>query len=201
MFKLAVLASGRGSNLQSIIDKLHKGEQDISIKVVISNNNSRALKRTLKNNIESYHIDDNSYNKEEYESKIIDIVEERQIDLIVLAGYMKVLSAKFINHFRDKIINIHPSLLPAFPGLDAQKQAVKYGVKISGCTVHFVNEKIDAGPIIMQEAVEVKYNDDEESLAKRILQKEHNILPEVIELIADDKVFITKNRQVKIKEE
>ncbi len=201
MFKLAVLASGRGSNLQSIIDKLHKGEQDISIEVVISNNKSRALKRALKNNIESYHIDDNSYNKEKYESKIIDIVEERQIDLIVLAGYMKVLSAKFINHFRDKIINIHPSLLPAFPGLDAQKQAVKYGVKISGCTVHFVNEKIDAGPIIMQAAVEVKYNDDEESLAKRILQKEHNILPEVIELIADNKVFITKNRQVKIKEE
>ncbi|MBS3810509.1 MAG: phosphoribosylglycinamide formyltransferase [Halanaerobiales bacterium] len=201
MFKLAVLASGRGSNLQSIIDKLHKKEQDISIEVVISNNKSRALKRALKNNIESYHIDDNNYNKEEYERKIIDIIEERQINLIILAGYMKVLSANFIDHFRDKIINIHPSLLPAFPGLDAQKQAVKYGVKISGCTVHFVNEKIDAGSIIMQAAVEVKYNDNEQSLAERILHKEHNILPEVIKLIADDKVFITNNRKVKIKEE
>jgi len=201
VFKLAVLASGRGSNLQSIIDKLHKKEQDISIEVVISNNKSRALKRALKNNIESYHIDDNNYNKEEYERKIIDIIEERQINLIILAGYMKVLSANFIDHFRDKIINIHPSLLPAFPGLDAQKQAVKYGVKISGCTVHFVNEKIDAGSIIMQAAVEVKYNDNEQSLAERILHKEHNILPEVIKLIADDKVFITNNRKVKIKEE
>ena len=189
-FKLAVLASGRGTNLQSIIDKLHLSKKPIEINCVISNNKEAyALKRAKNNGINVYLVDENRYNnKKDYQDKVIRAIKQNEIDLIVLAGYMKILSSDFVTTFKNKIINIHPSLLPAFPGLNAQKQALDYGVKISGCTVHFVDEGIDSGPIIKQAAVPVKDNDDEESLADRILKYEHQILPEVIELIAEDKI-------------
>ena len=202
MFKLAVLASGRGSNLQSIIDKLHLSEKEIEVSCVISNKKgAQALKRAEKNQIPFYLIDEKIYNnKEDYEQEIIKVIDENDIDLIVLAGYMKILSARFVKHFQDKIINIHPSLLPAFPGLDAQKQAVDYGVKVSGCTVHFVDEGVDSGPIIKQKTVKVNYQDNEESLSQKILKYEHQLLPEVIELISKGKVAIDGNRTVRIKE-
>ena len=202
MFKLAVLASGRGSNLQSIIDKLHLSEKEIEVSYVISNKKgAQALKRAEKNQIPFYLIDEKIYNnKEDYEQEIIKVIDENDIDLIVLAGYMKILSARFVKHFQDKIINIHPSLLPAFPGLDAQKQAVDYGVKVSGCTVHFVDEGVDSGPIIKQKTVKVNYQDNEESLSQKILKYEHQLLPEVIELISKGKVAIDGNRTVRIKE-
>lgn len=200
-FKLAVLVSGRGSNLQSIIDKLHLSEKNIKISCVICNNKeAKALKIAEKYSIPFYLIDENRYNKKEYEEILIKKVNSHDIDLIVLAGYMKILSAKFVNTFKDSIINIHPSLLPAFPGLNAQKQAIDYGVKISGCTVHFVNARIDAGPIIKQKAVKVEEKEDEASLSKKILKVEHKLLPEVIELIAQDKIQINKDRTVTIKE-
>lgn len=202
MFKLAVLASGRGSNLQSIIDKLHLSEKEIEVSCVISNKKgAQALKRAEKNQIPFYLIDEKIYNnKEDYEQEIIKVIDENDIDLIVLAGYMKILSARFVKHFQDKIINIHPSLLPAFPGLDAQKQAVDYGVTVSGCTVHFVDEGVDSGPIIKQKTVKVNYQDNEESLSQKILKYEHQLLPEVIELISKGKVAIDGNRTVRIKE-
>ncbi len=202
MFNLAVLASGRGTNLQSIIDKLHITEQKIEIKCVISNKKEAyALKRAEKFAIPVYLVDENRYNnKEVYEDKLIQIIENNDIDLIVLAGYMKILSSTFVNRFKNKIINIHPSLLPSFPGLNAQKQAVDYGVKISGCTVHFVDQGVDTGPIIKQKAVSVLDGDDEESLAEKILKKEHKILPEVIKLIATDKVQLTSEDKVLVKE-
>lgn len=200
-FKLTVLASGRGSNLQSIIDKLHLSKKNIKISCVICNNKeAKALKIAEKYSIPFYLIDENRYNKKEYEEILIKKVNSHDIDLIVLAGYMKILSAKFVNNFKDSIINIHPSLLPAFPGLNAQKQAIDYGVKISGCTVHFVNARVDAGPIIKQKAVKVEEKEDEESLSKKILKDEHKLLPEVIELIAQDKIQINKDRTVTIKE-
>ncbi len=202
IFNLAVLASGRGTNLQSIIDKLHLGEKPIEIKCVISNKKEAyALKRAKNCGIQVYLIDENRYNnKKDYEDEVIEAIQKNNIDLIVLAGYMKVLSARFVNTFKNKIINIHPSLLPAFPGLNAQKQAVDYGVKVSGCTVHFVDKGVDSGPIIKQKAVPVKDSDDEESLADRILKHEHEILPTVIELIAEDKVKLKDDNTVLVKE-
>ncbi|HKL12619.1 MAG TPA: phosphoribosylglycinamide formyltransferase [Halanaerobiales bacterium] len=202
MFNLAVLVSGRGSNLQSIIDKLHLKDKNIEIKCVICNKKDAfALKRAKKHGIKVYFIDERRYNdKKEYDKKIIKVITNNEIDLIILAGYMKVLTPTFVKKFKNKIVNIHPSLLPAFPGLNAQKQALDYGVKVSGCTVHFVDEGVDTGPIIKQKAVEVKSDDTEKSLAKRILNYEHQILPEVIELISKKKVVLKKDNTVRIKE-
>lgn len=198
MFNIAVLASGRGSNLQSVIDKLHlKKDNTIEIKCVISNKKeAHALKRAKENDIPFYLVDDNRYNnKREHELKIKKVINSYDINLIVLAGYMRVLTSDFVDYFKNKIINIHPSLLPSFPGLDAQRQAVDYGVKISGCTVHFVDKGVDSGPIIKQKAVYVNQNDTEDSLSKKILKEEHKLLPKVIELIAEDKIII-KERKV-----
>jgi phosphoribosylglycinamide formyltransferase-1 len=197
MFKLAVLASGRGSNLQSLIDNLHfKKDNSIEIKCVISNNKEAyALKRAQKTKITFYLIDDNMYNnRREHEQQIKKIIDSYDIDLIVLAGYMKVLTSDFVEYFKNKIINIHPSLLPAFAGLDAQRQAVDYGVKVSGCTVHFVDKGVDSGPIIKQKVVCVNQNDTEASLSKKILKEEHKLLPKVVKLIAEDKIIIKDSK-------
>jgi phosphoribosylglycinamide formyltransferase-1 len=201
MFQLAVLASGRGSNLKAIINKLHLSKNNIKISCVISNKKkAKALKIAKNYEIPFYLIDENRYNNNEYEEILIKTVNSHNIDLIVLAGYMKILSTKFVNTFKNSIINIHPSLLPAFPGLDAQKQAIDYGVKISGCTAHYVNKRVDSGPIIKQKAVKVEDKDDEASLSKKILKYEHQLLPEAIELIAQGKIKLNKDRTVTIKE-
>jgi phosphoribosylglycinamide formyltransferase-1 len=196
MIKIAVLVSGRGTNLQAIINAIKKGRIDGEIKIVISDNpKAYALQRAKKNKITTQVVPYKKFrNKEEYEQEILRHLDDYKIDLIVLAGYMRILSPEFIKKYRYRIINIHPALLPAFPGLHAQRQALEYGVKVSGCTVHFIDEGTDTGPIILQKAVPVKQFDDEESLAKRILKYEHQLLPRAIQLFAQNKIEIVKNK-------
>jgi len=195
MINIAVLASGRGTNLQAIINAVQEGKIDGTIKIVISDNEKAyALKRARDNRINTMVFPYKSYkNKENYEDQIINCLKNNYIDLVVLAGYMRLLGSKIINNYRYRIINIHPALLPSFPGLNAQKQALEYGVKISGCTVHFVDEGIDTGPIILQHAVEVKQTDNEETLSDRILKYEHQLLPQAIQLFAKKRITIEKN--------
>ncbi|MCK4666081.1 phosphoribosylglycinamide formyltransferase [Candidatus Dependentiae bacterium] len=199
-FKLAVLVSGQGSNLQALIDNIKLGKLKTRIEVVLSDNfKANAINIALENNIPAVSLERSGFSsRKEFEGKMLKILEGYTPDLIVLAGFMRVLSKNFIKTFPRKIINIHPALLPAFPGLDSQNQALEYGVKISGATVHFVDEGVDTGPIIIQKAVRVKDNDSRDSLAARILKLEHKILTEAIELIRKEKIIIT-GRQVKYK--
>ena len=188
IFKLAILVSGRGSNLQAIIDSIDREELDAHLSIVISNTkDAMALKRAEKHGIKTIFIDPSTYlNSKEYDKALVLKLKEFSIDLICLAGYMRILGEEVIQTFEKKIINIHPSLLPAFPGLDAQKQAINHGVKFSGCTVHFVDSGVDSGPIILQTAVPVYDNDDEKSLSKRILEQEHYLYPKAINMIKEN---------------
>jgi len=192
MINIGVLVSGRGTNLQAIIEAIREGKIEGEIKVVISDNpDAYALKRAKQNNIETEYINFKSFkNREDYDKKIIKTLEEKKIDLVVLAGYMRILSPFFINSYKNRIMNIHPALLPSFPGLHAQRQAVEYGVKVSGCTVHFVDEGVDSGPIILQKAVQVSADDTEESLAEKILKEEHQIYPRAIQLFSQGRLVI-----------
>ena len=202
-FKLAVLVSGRGSNLQAIIDCVEKSSLAAEISLVLSNvKDAYALERGKNHGLEVVFLDPKIFpNKANYDQKIIDLLLSKSIDLICLAGFMQILGEKFIKAFSGKIINIHPSLLPAFPGLDVQKKALEHGAKFSGCTVHFVNEEVDGGPIILQSIVPIHDEDDIESLSKRILQQEHIIYPEAIRLIIEDNIEISGRRVLrKIKE-
>jgi phosphoribosylglycinamide formyltransferase-1 len=200
MINIGVLASGRGTNLQVIIEAIEEGKIEGEIKVVISDNpDAYALKRAKQHNIETQYIDFKSFkNREDYDKKIVECLKEKKIDLVVLAGYMRILSPYFIRTYKNKIMNIHPALLPSFPGLHAQRQAVEYGVKISGCTVHFVDEGVDSGPIILQKSVEVSADDTEESLVEKILKEEHQIYPRAIQLFSQGRLII-KGRKVFIK--
>ena len=190
IFKLAVLVSGRGSNLQAIIDSIDREELDAHLSIVISNTkDAMALKRAEKHGIKTIFIDPSTYlNSKEYDKALVLKLKEFSIDLICLAGYMRILGEEVIQTFENKIINIHPSLLPAFPGLNAQKQAINHGVKFSGCTVHFVDSGVDSGPIILQTVVPVYDNDDEKSLSKRILEQEHYLYPKAIKMIQENKI-------------
>ena len=196
-FKLAVLVSGRGSNLQAIIDSIEQNELNVHLSAVLSDSeDALALKRAEKHGIETFFINPATYhNRKAFDKAMINRLRAMSIDLICLAGYMRILGKEFIQTFSGKIINIHPSLLPAFPGLNAQKQAIEYGVKFSGCTAHFVDEKVDSGPIILQTAVPVYDHDNEESLSQRILEQEHHIYPKAIKLIAENKLTLN-NRTV-----
>ena len=195
VFKLAVLVSGRGSNLQAIIDSIEREELNAHISIVISSTrDAMALKRAEKHGIKTIFIDPTAYlNSKEYDKVLIEKLKEFSIDLICLAGYMRILGEEVIQTFKEKIINIHPSLLPAFPGLNAQKQAIVHGVKFSGCTVHFVDSEVDSGPIILQTAVPVYDNDDEKSLSKRILEQEHYLYPKAINMIKENQIKINSN--------
>lgn len=200
MIDIGVLVSGRGTNLQAIIEAIEEGKIEGKIKIVISDNlDAYALKRAEQYNIETQYINHKEFkNREDYDKKIVETLENKEVELVVLAGYMRILSSYFIKAYKNKIINIHPALLPSFPGLQAQKQAVEYGVKISGCTVHFVDEGMDSGPIILQSAVEVSEDDTEESLAERILKEEHRIYSQAIQLFSQGRLII-KGRKVYIK--
>ena len=193
IFKLAVLVSGRGSNLQAIIDSIDREELDAHLSIVISNTkDAMALKRAEKHGIKTIFIDPSTYlNSKEYDKALVLKLKEFSIDLICLAGYMRILGEEVIQTFEKKIINIHPSLLPAFPGLDAQKQAINHGVKFSGCTVHFVDSGVDSGPIILQTVVPIYDNDDEKSLSKRILEQEHYLYPKAIKMIQEKKIRLS----------
>ncbi|MCF6097691.1 phosphoribosylglycinamide formyltransferase [Thermovorax subterraneus] len=204
--KLGVLVSGSGTNLQAIIDSIKTGKLNASIEIVISSReDAYALKRARDNNIESVAICPERYlSKMEYEEAMIKKLKEAKVELVVLAGYIKVLSPHFVRAFAGRIINIHPSLIPAFCGkgyygLRVHKAVLEYGVKVTGATVHFVDEGTDTGPIILQKAVEVRDDDTPEILAKRVLEVEHELLPEAIRLFAEKKLEVV-GRRVFIKE-
>lgn len=188
MLNIAVLISGGGSNLQSIIDGCESGYINGIVKIVISNkDNAYGLERAIKHNIKIL--------VEKEDEKIIDLLNKENIDLVVLAGYLKIISPKFVEAFRNKIINIHPSLIPAFCGegyygKKVHESVINYGAKLSGATVHFVDEGADTGPIIMQKSVEVKFNDTPKSLSERVLAVEHEILKESVKLYCDNKLTV-----------
>ncbi len=200
-FKIGILVSGRGTNLQAIIDAIQEGELNADIAVVLSNKkDAPALERAQKQGIETAYFDPKQFaSKKEYDLTLAGELKKRRVDLVCLAGYMRILNPEFIGMFPDKIINIHPSLLPAFPGLDVQQKAIDYGVKFSGCTVHFVNEEVDGGPIILQAVVPVLPSDDATILAERILIQEHLIYPRAIQMIVENRLHI-ENRKVSYKE-
>jgi len=196
---IAVLVSGRGSNLQAIIDNIEKGNLNAHITVVISDvGDAFALERARKHGIDAVFIDPKSFPiKESYEENILKVLRKHDAELILLAGYMKVIGNTLLLEFKNRILNIHPALLPAFPGLHAQRQALSHGVKVAGCTVHFVDEKLDGGPIILQKCVEVREDDTETTLSDRILEQEHKIYPEAVKLFVENRLRI-EGRRVKI---
>jgi len=195
-FKLAVLVSGQGTNLQAIIDQIEQGTLSAEIPILISNvKGAFALERAKNHGIKSVFLDSKSCSgKEEFDRAMIDLLQAEAVDLICLAGFMRILGKAFINSFAGKIINIHPSLLPAFPGLHPQQRALEHGVKFSGCTVHFVDEGIDSGPIILQSVVPVYDSDDEKALSKRILEQEHIIYPRAIQLMMDNRLIVADRK-------
>jgi phosphoribosylglycinamide formyltransferase-1 len=190
---IAVLVSGRGSNLQSIIDSIESGSiRDVKISVVISDvKNAFALERARRHGIDGIFIDPRSFvDKKAYEQDVLKTLGQYDIGLILLAGYMRIVGREIIEAYRNKIINIHPALLPSFKGLHAQKQAFDYGVRVSGCTVHFVDEGMDTGPIIIQKCVPVLEGDTPDTLAARILEQEHQIFPEAVKLFVEGKLKV-----------
>ncbi|MBF7081925.1 phosphoribosylglycinamide formyltransferase [Desulfallas sp. Bu1-1] len=197
---LGVLASGRGSNLQAIIDACAAGRLPARVAVVISDNgNAFALERARRAGIPAVHVDMGDFpGKAEYERQIAGVLKEHGVDLVCLAGYMRLVGNGLLDAFPGRIMNIHPALLPAFPGLHAQEQAWCYGVKFSGCTVHFVDEGMDTGPIILQAVVPVYDDDTADTLAERILEQEHRIYPEAIRLFCEGKLEV-RGRKVYIK--
>jgi phosphoribosylglycinamide formyltransferase-1 len=198
--KLGVLASGRGSNLQALIDSMRGGRLDAEIAVVISDvEEAFALERARAAGIPAHYVDPGPKKSrlgEAAERKIVETLEAFGVDLIALAGFMRIVGAATVQRFRLRIMNIHPSLLPSFQGLHAQKQALDYGVKYSGCTVHFVDEGVDTGPIIIQVAVPVLDSDTEESLSERILKEEHRIYTEAINLFAAGRLRVEGRKVV-----
>jgi len=189
--RVAVLASGGGTDLQSIIDASENGMIDAMVVVVISDKkDAYALTRAKKHKIKSYFIDPRGKSREEHEKEMDFILENKQVDLVVEAGYMRILTPSFVNKWYGKLINIHPALLPSFVGTNGQGDALEYGVKISGCTTHFTDEKVDHGPIILQAAVKVLPGDDRDKLAARILEVEHQILPRTVQLFAQNRLKI-----------
>jgi phosphoribosylglycinamide formyltransferase 1 len=193
---LAVLVSGSGSNLQAMIHAAEKGVLGGTVKTVISDRSEAfALQRARNHGIEAIYLNPRDFScREDYDQSICTLLEERAIELIALAGFMRLLSPVFVRRYPGQIMNIHPSLLPAFPGLDGVKQALDYGVKVSGCTVHFVDEGLDTGPIILQEAVPVLETDHEETLHQRIHQVEHRLYPRAISLFMQGRLTVKGRR-------
>lgn len=184
MNRLGILISGRGSNFEAIADSIEKGDLDAEIAVVISNNpKAQGLRRARERGLNAVCVRSRAMEREAYDRLVVEQLREAQVDLVCLAGFMRLLSSFFVNEYPQRILNIHPSLLPSFPGLEAQLQAIEHGVRYSGCTVHFVDERLDAGPIIAQAAVPVLDSDDEDALAARILEQEHRIYAEAIRLV------------------
>lgn len=200
MIRISVLASGRGSNFQSIIDAINNKRLSAEIAVLVTDNPSAfAIERARKYGIECLVIGPKEFaSKDEYYTSIAAELKKRGTGLIVLAGFMRIVGKPLIDAFPHRVMNIHPALLPAFPGLHGQKQALEYGVKISGCTVHFVDEGVDTGPVIIQAAVPVYQDDTEESLSERILKLEHQVYPEAIRLFSEGRLEV-KGRTVRIK--
>jgi phosphoribosylglycinamide formyltransferase-1 len=189
---IGVLISGSGTNLQAIIDAIEAEELDAKIQVVLSNRaDAYGLVRAKNHGIPVEVLDHKRFpSREAFDQAVVDILRARQVELVVLAGFMRLLSAVLVRAYANRIMNIHPALLPAFPGLHGQKKAVEHGVRFSGCTVHFVNESCDEGPIIIQAVVPVFPDDTEESLAARILKQEHRIYPRAIQLYGEGRLRV-----------
>jgi phosphoribosylglycinamide formyltransferase-1 len=197
MKRLGILLSGRGSNFEAIAKNIESGALDASIAVVISNRpEARGLEIARERALNAVCLPSKGLDREVYDRQVIAELRRNQVDLVCLAGYMRLLSAAFIREFPERILNIHPSLLPAFPGLDAQRQALDHGVRISGCTVHFVDEDLDSGPILIQAPVTVRDDDTVETLSARILAEEHRIYSEAIRIVLSGRYRITGRRVV-----
>jgi len=195
--RIGVLVSGRGSNLQAVIDNIEQGKLSAEIAVVISDQaDAFALERARKHGIADVHISAKGHKgrREEYDALLVAELRKHSVDLVILAGFMRIISNTLVAAFPHRIMNIHPALLPSFPGLHVQKAAIEHGVKFSGCTVHFVDEGMDTGPIIIQAAVPVLDNDTEDSLAARILVQEHKIYSRAIQLFAEGRLRVEGRR-------
>lgn len=198
--RVVVLASGRGSNLQAIIDAIETGQVQARIVAVISNKKEAiALERARKHGLLDVFVDPKPFagrpdSREAYDQALLDVLQKHDAELVLLAGYMKIVTAVLINAYANRMMNIHPSLLPSFPGLDVHKKAIEWGCKLAGCTVHFVTEGVDEGPIILQAAVPLLDSDTPEVLAARILEQEHKIYPRAIQLFAEHRLRVDGRR-------
>jgi len=197
--RIGVLLSGRGSNFEALAESVSAGRiPNAQIAIVVSNKPAAAgLERAKARGLPACAIPSKGLERETYDRQVAGVLEEYKVDLICLAGYMRLLSPYFVAAFPQRILNIHPSLLPSFPGLESQKQALDYGVKFAGCTVHFVDENLDAGPIILQAVVPVLDSDDEHTLSDRILKEEHRIYTEAVKIVLEGKYKITGRRVVR----
>ncbi len=198
MKRIGVLISGRGSNLQALIDAASKGELGGEIAIVISNiEDAAGLDRAREAAIKAEFYPQRDHTREDFDQQLVERLREHRVDLVCLAGYMRILSPRFIDAFPGRILNVHPSLLPAFAGLRAQRQAWRHGAKVSGATVHLVDEALDSGPIVLQEAVAVEDDDDVDTLAARILEAEHRIYPRAVRVILDGRYRIDGRRVIR----
>ncbi|MDH3445402.1 MAG: phosphoribosylglycinamide formyltransferase [Deltaproteobacteria bacterium] len=195
---IGVLVSGGGTNLQAIIDATEAKKLDASIRVVLSNKeDAYGLVRAKKHAIPTAVLDHKQFSsRDAYDQAVVDLLRAHGVELVVLAGFMRLLSPVFIKAYSNRIMNIHPALLPSFPGLHVQRKAVEYGVRFSGCTVHFVNEECDEGPIIIQAVVPVLPGDTEDALSARILKEEHRIYPRAIQLYAEGRLRVDGRRVI-----
>ncbi len=198
--RMAVLASGRGSNLQAIIDSIEANLVQATIVAVISNKKDAvALERARKHGLKDLFVDPKPFagqpdSRESYDRALLAILQQHDVELVLLAGYMKIVTAVLVNAYANRMMNIHPSLLPSFPGLDVQKKAIEWGCKLAGCTVHFVTEGVDEGPIILQAAVPILDDDSPETLAARILVQEHRLYPRAVQLFAEGRLRVEGRR-------
>lgn len=193
--KIGILLSGRGSNFEAIVDSIKSGRLQAEIAIVISNrSDAPGLESARRRGLNAKLIPSKGRVREEHDVEVVAALKQAGVDLICLAGYMRLLSADFVRAFPNQIVNIHPSLLPAFPGMDAQKQALEYGVKVTGCTVHFVDEHLDHGPIILQKTVPVLEGDDVAALSARILEQEHAAYSEAIALVLSGEMEVRERR-------
>jgi phosphoribosylglycinamide formyltransferase-1 len=198
MKRIGILLSGRGSNFEAIADSVAAGRIDAEIAVVISNRpEARGLQTARARGLNAVCIPSKGVERETYDRQVVAELKKHNVDLVCLAGFMRLLSAYFVREFPQRILNIHPALLPSFPGLDAQHQAIEHGVKLSGCTVHFVDENLDSGPILVQAAVPVMDDDTADSLSERILREEHRIYTEAIRLVLGGQFRIEGRRVIR----
>ncbi len=197
--RIGVLLSGRGSNFVALAESVSAGRiPDAEIAIVVSNREGApGIDRAKERGIATQVVPSKGLEREAYDRKVVAVLNEHNVDLICLAGYMRLLSPYFVASFPNRILNIHPSLLPSFPGLESQRQALEYGVKFAGCTVHFVDENLDAGPIVLQAAIPVRDEDTEATLSERILAEEHRIYSEAVNIVLDGKYKITGRRVVR----
>ena len=196
--RLGVLLSGRGSNFEALADSITGGRiPNAEIAIVISNREGApGLDRAKSRNIPTRAIPSKGLEREAYDRQVVAVLQENKVDLVCLAGYMRLLSPYFVAAFPNAILNIHPSLLPSFPGLESQRQALEYGVKFAGCTVHFVDENLDAGPIVLQAVLPVNDDDTEETLSARTLQEEHRIYSEAVRIVLEGRFKIEGRRVI-----